>query len=573
MSEHDPTTPGHGVSLPRGAEDLVLLADQLDGLAFVLSAGDGPALRRERDRVARLLRGVARRAAAPDAPLLVVVGGGSGAGKSTLVNTLAGRRVSPAGVVRPTTRAPVLVCHPDDVAELEPDDRLLPGLVRVDAARVAQVVGERTLLVATSTSVPAGIALLDTPDIDSVEHANRDLADRALDGADVWLWLATARTYADEVGMGYLRRAARRQALLALVLTQVPDAHRDELLEDATRLLEAHALPPARRVTIALTEVVDDQLPRSLATPLSAWLAELAPLERRRAVRAHALGGLVAAVPAELADLAAAVQVEVDHADRLRGLVTARFGEVATELDAELEAGLSLRAEILDSWRQLVGGSAWLSRVQTSATQLGALVRDRLGLRPVDRADRIQAEVATELVRVLDRLLDRAHTRIRRDLEADRAGAALLDHEPGLRAAPAARRGDLERLVADWQVATTALLEEVGEPRKRQAQRATLAINSLATSAILVLFSVSGGLTAGEVGIAAGAAATSQWVLTQVLGRHNVERLLADMHADLQRRVADRVAEERRPLVEAIERLRPSDAVVAALAAPLRGRR
>jgi hypothetical protein len=572
MSEHDPTTPGHGVSLPRGAEDLVVLADRLDRLAFVLSAGDGPALRRERDRVARLLRGVATRAAAPDAPLLVVVGGGSGAGKSTLVNTLAGRRVSPAGVVRPTTRVPVLVCHPDDLAELEPDDRLLPGLVRVDAHRVEQVVGERILLVATSTALPPGIALLDTPDIDSVEHANRELADRALDGADVWLWLATARTYADEVGMGYLRRAARRQALLALVLTQVPDAHRDELLEDATRLLKAHALPPARRVTIAHTEVVDDQLPRSLAASLRAWLGELAPLERRRAVRVGALEGLVAAVPDEVGDLAAAVQVEVDHADRLRGLVAARFGEVGPELDAELEAGLSLRAEILDSWRQLVGGSEWLSRVQTTATQLGALVRDRLGLRPMDRADRIQAEVATELVRVLDRLLERAQARTRRDLEADRAGIALLDHEPGLRAAPTDRRVDLERLIADWQAATTALLEEVGEPRKRRAQRATLAINSLATSAILVLFSVSGGLTAGEVGIAAGAAATSQWVLTQVLGKHNVERLLAEMHADLHRRVAVRVDEERRALVDAIERLRPSDAVVAALAAPLWGR-
>jgi hypothetical protein len=388
----------------------------------------------------------------------------------------------------------------------------------------------------------------------------------------VWLWLATARTYADEVGMGYLRRAARRQALLALVLTQVPDAHRDELLEDATRLLKAHALPPARRVTIAHTEVVDDQLPRSLAAPLRAWLGELAPLERRRAVRAGALGGLVAAVPDEVGDLAAAVQVEVDHADRLRGLVAARFGEVGPELDAELEAGLSLRAEILDSWRQLVGGSEWLSRVQTTATQLGALVRDRLGLRPMDRADRIQAEVATELVRVLDRLLERAQARTRRDLEADRAGIALLDHEPGLRAAPTDRRVDLERLIADWQAATTALLEEVGEPRKRRAQRATLAINSLATSAILVLFSVSGGLTAGEVGIAAGAAATSQWVLTQVLGKHNVERLLAEMHADLHRRVAVRVDEERRALVDAIERLRPSDAVVAALAAPLWGR-
>ncbi len=51
-----------------------------------------------------------------DAPLLMVVGGSTGAGKSTLVNSLVGADVSPAGVLRPTTRAPVLVCHPDDLA-------------------------------------------------------------------------------------------------------------------------------------------------------------------------------------------------------------------------------------------------------------------------------------------------------------------------------------------------------------------------------------------------------------------------------------------------------------------------
>ncbi|MFP4234627.1 MAG: dynamin family protein, partial [Nitriliruptoraceae bacterium] len=233
-----------------GAPGLLALADHLERLSFVLSASAAAELREERERVVRLLRGVVLRATAPDAPLLVVVGGGTGAGKSTLVNSLAGRRISPAGVVRPTTRAAVLVCHPADREAFALDDRVLPGLVRVDADRLEQVAGERTLLLATSTALPPGLAVLDTPDVDSVEHANRALADRALDAADAWLWLATARTYADEVGMGYLRRAAARQALLALVLTQVPEAHREELLEDATTLLTAHAAAPARRVAI-----------------------------------------------------------------------------------------------------------------------------------------------------------------------------------------------------------------------------------------------------------------------------------------------------------------------------------
>src|SRR5215213_3185064 len=64
-----------------------------------------------------------------DAPALIVVGGSTGAGKSTLVNSLIGAVVSPAGVLRPTTRAPLLACHPGDVSWFE-DDRILPGLAR-----------------------------------------------------------------------------------------------------------------------------------------------------------------------------------------------------------------------------------------------------------------------------------------------------------------------------------------------------------------------------------------------------------------------------------------------------------
>ena len=65
-----------------------------------------------------------------EAPLLVVVGGSTGAGKSTLVNSLLRREVSRSGVLRPTTRAPVLVHHPDD-AHWFSDQRVLPGLARV----------------------------------------------------------------------------------------------------------------------------------------------------------------------------------------------------------------------------------------------------------------------------------------------------------------------------------------------------------------------------------------------------------------------------------------------------------
>ena len=64
-----------------------------------------------------------------DAPLLVVVGGSTGAGKSTLVNSLVRTPVSTAGVLRPTTRSPVLVSDPADLPWFR-QGQLLPGLTR-----------------------------------------------------------------------------------------------------------------------------------------------------------------------------------------------------------------------------------------------------------------------------------------------------------------------------------------------------------------------------------------------------------------------------------------------------------
>ncbi len=68
-----------------------------------------------------------------DAPLLTVVGGSTGAGKSTLVNSLVGERVSEPGVLRPTTRSPVLVHHPDDASWF--DDAADPARARAHHPR------------------------------------------------------------------------------------------------------------------------------------------------------------------------------------------------------------------------------------------------------------------------------------------------------------------------------------------------------------------------------------------------------------------------------------------------------
>ena len=544
------------------------LAGALESLAFSLSPDEGVGLRAERDRLARLWRGVRARAAEPRAPLLVVVAGGSGAGKSTTVNTLAGIRVAETGVVRPTTRTPTLACHPEDRAWFT-DDRVLPDLVRV-AGDAPLATSARALRVVVSEALPRGAALLDTPDVDSVEVANHALAEEALDAADAWLWLVTARSYADEVGMGYLRRARERQALLAVALTQVREEERAEVADDLDRRLAEEGLAPALRAVVPHAVVEEGALPATAVADLSGWLADLAPTDRRVQTRQAALAGLRTALPRELAGLLAAVEREERRAARLARESAAPFDEVATRLGAELEEGLPLRAEVLERWRRLVGGSETLLKVQTAAGRLGEALRSRLG-QPAADPEHVQAEVGGEVARLVRELLADAGRSSRAALEADPAGQAVLESDPSLRGAPAGREAAIERLVDGWQARIAALVEEVGGPRKARARRLSTALNAVATSAILVLFSVSGGLTGGEVGIAAGAAAGSQWLLVKLFGEQEVRRLLTATREDLLARVEELTAAERARVTEAVAALAPPAGAVAVLRTHVEG--
>ena len=144
------------------------------------------------------------RLADADVPAIVVVGGSTGAGKSTLVNSVLGREVSDAGVLRPTTRTPVLVVNPED-AEVLAD----------------HPVSEVSLTV-VSDVVPAGLALVDASDLDSVHEANRTLAVRLLEATDLWLFVTTAARYGDQTPWSTLEEAARRNTPIAVVLNRVP---------------------------------------------------------------------------------------------------------------------------------------------------------------------------------------------------------------------------------------------------------------------------------------------------------------------------------------------------------------
>ncbi|MBA2644486.1 MAG: dynamin family protein, partial [Solirubrobacterales bacterium] len=202
-----------------------------------------------------------------DAPLLMVVGGSTGAGKSTLVNSLLGREVTPPGVLRPTTRAPVLACHPADQRWFE-GDRVLPGLART----IGGPAGPGGLQLVPTDALPAGLALLDSPDIDSVEEVNRDLSRQLLSAADAWLFVTTAARYADAVPWELLHVARDRGTALSLVLDRTPPDAIDDVSRHLMQMLSDRGLGTTELLVVPEAELEGGFLPQSALAPVASWL-------------------------------------------------------------------------------------------------------------------------------------------------------------------------------------------------------------------------------------------------------------------------------------------------------------
>ena len=131
-----------------------------------------------------------------DRPLLVIMlMGGTGVGKSTLLNALAGGAIAQASFTRPTTRDPVVYYH-----ESVKPDRLDPALRHCRLAPHDRPALEQKILV-------------DTPDLDSNDLANRDKLMRLLPVADIVLYVGSQEKYHDRARLGVVPAAAQAARL------------------------------------------------------------------------------------------------------------------------------------------------------------------------------------------------------------------------------------------------------------------------------------------------------------------------------------------------------------------------
>ncbi|GAA3517436.1 dynamin family protein [Nocardioides daeguensis] len=306
-----------------------------------------------------------------DAPLLVVVGGSTGAGKSTLVNTLVGSRVTTPGLLRPTTRSPVLVHHPDD-GRWFGADRLLPELARVSQATNDQF----AIQLVPSTAVPRGLAILDAPDVDSVDERNRELAAQLLAAADLWLFVTSAARYSDQVPWDHLKNAVERNTAVALVLSRTPADDVATVSVHLARMMAARGLKDSPLFAVPQGEVSEDGLlPASYGTEINGWLAALASdAAAKRDVVSQTVAGAVRTVTRKAFPIADAVSLQVEAMAELLTLADRVYDEAQAALLSAGGDGTLLRGDLLARWQEFVG-SGELTR--TLEAKVG-FVRERL---------------------------------------------------------------------------------------------------------------------------------------------------------------------------------------------------
>lgn len=503
-----------------------------------------------------------------DAPLLAVVGGSTGSGKSTIVNALVGTPLTRVGVIRPTTRQPILVHAPVDAGWFA-SDRILPGLARVRGAlsspgTPASVAGDspaasriHELMLLAHEAVPASLAIIDAPDIDSVAEDNRALAAQLLAAADLWVFVTTANRYADAVPWKLLDGAAARSITVGVVLNRVPPGAADEVLPDLTGMLKHRNLADAP-IFVIEEQPLDDlgMLPAAAVAAPSAWLRAIAGdrAERTR-IAARTLGGAIEDLDRRVAAIAEARQAQLDWIAGVEAMAADSYQAAVAAVDEATRDGALLRGEVLARWQDFVGTSDLFRRVESWFSRTRDSVTAWIVGRPSPVID-VETQIESGLHAVIVDEGGRAAAVTWAGLQRTAAGRTVAEQNPALATQSDGFTDEAAAMIRDWQGALLQLVRDNAGNKRVKARVLSAGLNVMTVALMIVVFASTGGLTGGELLIAGGSAVLGQKLLETVFGEDAVRRLAAEARRDLQERVQAVFDIERARATAALDALR-----------------
>jgi GTPase SAR1 family protein len=171
--------------------------------------------------------------------LWVVFLGGTGTGKSTLFNALCGATLSATGVERPKTCGPILYapegCPVDKDFPL-PATEPFKNNSQVGELKAASGAAGRLMILDHARSELSHLILADTPDLDSVEIDNRQVAEDFFLLSDAVIFVTSQEKYADEVPHRFLLRILQGQRPFFVLFNKAEEDGGAELPIEKDRL-------------------------------------------------------------------------------------------------------------------------------------------------------------------------------------------------------------------------------------------------------------------------------------------------------------------------------------------------
>lgn len=548
---------------------LTKLSEALKDLRFVLSQPDFTAAEAQRKRVIHKLDNhVLPRLRNLEAPLICVVAGSTGSGKSTLVNSLLETNVASSSAVRPTTRRPLLLHSPQDAQWFKAGTALLPQLAKVEVAADApptpvQVGNHQEIEIRSNLKLPAGLALLDAPDFDSLATENRVLARQLLDVADMWVFVTTATRYADAVPWEILREAKARNITLAVVLNRTPVEASAEVSADLSRLLAEAGLGNLPLWVIPEVVLDSGRIPHTAVQPLLKWLDSYTlDSHLRIATAMRALLGTARVLTTDAHVVRQVASLQYDLLSQARQQAYQQIDTAVSRVSQASANGSLLQGEVLARWQELVGVSELSQLIEKGLSLFKFKVKSFFtGQKP--QVESVEVALESGLVAVITAELLTAQRQLREQWNASAYLRGFAEQIDDLAAVEIESKA--QRLTIRWQRELLEMIRSEGGSKRTTARVMAAGVNLLGVALMIVIFASTGGITGAELGVAGTTSVVAQKLLEVIFGEQAVKNMTKRAHGKLVELVAEFYSQEFTAVVRAIPEPVETETLTAAI--------